>query len=80
MLGRLDPGDSVDIYATSAPLGEPTETRLIASSVYVVDATISDSSVGGSRVQLLLAVDDELAATLTAAMNGGDLDLVRVGG
>lgn len=80
VLGRLDPGDSVDIYATSAPLGEPTETRLIASSVYVVDATISDSSIGGSQVQLLLAVDDELAATLTAAKNGGDLDLVRVGG
>lgn len=80
VLGRLDPGDTVDIYASTSPLGAPTETRLIASSVYVVDATVSDSSVGGNQVQLLLAVDDELAATLTAAMNGGDLDLVRVGG
>jgi len=80
VLGRLDPGDRVDIYASTSPLGAPTETQLIAHSVYVVDATVSDSSVGSSQVQLLLAVDDELAATLTAAMNGGDLDLVRVGG
>ena len=80
VLGRLDPGDRVDIYASTSPLGAPTETTLIAHSVYVVDATVSDSSVGSSQVQLLLAVDDELAATLTAAMNGGDLDLVRVGG
>ena len=80
VLGRLDPGDRVDIYASTSPLGAPTETRLIAHSVYVVDATVSDSSVGSSQVQLLLAVDDELAATLTAAMNGGALDLVRVGG
>jgi len=80
VLGRLDPGDTVDIYASTSPLGAPTETQLIASSVYVVDAAVSDSSVGVSRVQLLLAVDNELAATLTAAMNGGDLDLVRVGG
>jgi Flp pilus assembly protein CpaB len=80
VLGRLDPGDRVDIYASTSPLGAPTETRLIAHSVYVVDATVSDSSVGSSQVQLLLAVDDGLAATLTAAMNGGDLDLVRVGG
>ena len=80
VLGRLDPGDRVDIYASTSPLGAPTETRLIADSVYVVDATASDSSVGSDQVQLLLAVDDGLAATLTAAMNGGDLDLVRVGG
>jgi Flp pilus assembly protein CpaB len=80
VLGRLSPGDAVDVYASTSPLGAPTETKLIASSVYVVDATVSDSSVGGSQVQLLLAVDDELAATLTAALNGGDLDLVRVGG
>jgi Flp pilus assembly protein CpaB len=79
VLGQLDPGDSVDIYASTSPLGAPTETRLIASSVYVVDANVSDSSLGGRQVQILLAVDDGLAAALTAAMNGGDLDLVRVG-
>ena len=80
VLGQIDPGDRVDIYASTSQVGQPTETHLIASSVYVVDASVAESSVNDSRVQLLLAVDDELAATLTAAMNGGDLDLVRVGG
>lgn len=80
VLGRIDPGDRVDIYASTSRPGEQTETRLVASSVFVVDATISDSTVSGDEIQLLLAVDDTLAATLTAAMNGSDLDLVRVGG
>jgi hypothetical protein len=40
---------------------------------------VAESTINADRVQLLLAVDDELAAALTAAMNGGDLDLVRVG-
>ncbi len=80
VLGRIDPGDRVDIYASTSRPGEPTETRLVASSVFVVDATVSDSTVNGDQIQLLLAVDDALAATLTAAMNGSDLDLVRVGG
>ncbi|MFV9671632.1 MAG: SAF domain-containing protein [Acidimicrobiia bacterium] len=80
VLGRIDPGDRVDIYASTSRPGEPTETRLIASSVFVVDAAISDSSMNGDQIELLLAVDDALAASLTAAMNGSDLDLVRVGG
>jgi Flp pilus assembly protein CpaB len=80
VLGRIDPGDRVDIYASTSRPGEPTETRLVASSVFVVDATVSDSTVNGDQIQLLLAVDDALAATLTAAMNGSDLDLVRIGG
>ncbi len=79
VLGRIDPGDRVDIYASTSRPGEPAETRLIASSVYVVDAAISESSVNGDQIELLLAVDDALAASLTAAMNGSDLDLVRVG-
>ncbi len=79
VLGQIDPGDRVDIYASTSQVGQPSETRLIAASVYVVDASVAESSVNDDRVQLLLAVDDELAATLTAAMNGGDLDLVRVG-
>ena len=80
VLGRIDPGDRVDIYASTSRPGEPAETRLIASSVFVVDAAIAESTVNGDQIELLLAVDDALAATLTAAMNGSDLDLVRVGG
>ncbi len=79
VLGRIDPGDRVDVYASTSRPGEPAATRLIASSVYVVDAAVSESSVNGGQVQLLLAVDDALAAALTTAMNEGDLDLVRVG-
>ena len=79
VLGRILPGDRIDIYASTSRPGEPTETLLIASSVFVVDATVSDSAVNGDQIQLLLAVDDVLAATLAAAMNGSDLDLVRVG-
>ncbi len=80
VLGRIDPGDRVDIYASTSRPGEAAETRLVASSVFVVDATVSDSTVNGDQIQLLLAVDDALAASLTAAMNGSDIDLVRVGG
>ncbi|MEA3502635.1 MAG: RcpC/CpaB family pilus assembly protein [Actinomycetota bacterium] len=79
VLGRINPGDRIDIYSSTSRPGEPTETRLVASSVFVVDATVSDSTVNGDQIQLLLAVDHGLAATLTAAMNEGDLDLVRVG-
>lgn len=80
VLGRIDPGDRIDIYASTSRPGEPPETRLVASSVFVVDATVSGSAVGSDQIQLLLAVDDALAASLTAAMNESDLDLVRVGG
>ncbi len=79
VLGRIDPGDRVDVYASTSRPGEPAVTRLVASSVFVVDSTVSESSVNGGQVQLLLAVDDALAAALTTAMNEGDLDLVRVG-
>lgn len=80
VLGRIDPGDRIDIYASTSRPGEPAETRLIASSVFVVDAAVSDSTMNGDQIELLLAVDDALAASLTAAINGSDLDLVRVGG
>ncbi|MEN8113622.1 MAG: RcpC/CpaB family pilus assembly protein [Actinomycetota bacterium] len=79
VLGRIDPGDRIDVYASISRPGEPAETRLVASGVYVVDVEVSESSVGGDQIQLLLAVDDQLATTLTEAKNGGDLDLVRVG-
>lgn len=79
VLGRIDPGDRIDVYATTSQAGGTSETQLIATSVFVVDASITDSAGSGEQVQLLLAVDDELAASLTAAMNVASLDLVRVG-
>lgn len=80
VLGQLAAGDEVDVYFTATPPpGETPTTTRIAESVYVVDAKLTESSIGAGRVDLLLAVDDELAATLTAATHSGALDLVRVG-
>lgn len=80
VLGRLAPGDVVDIYVTtSTGIGEPESTVLAASSVYIVDVRTRSSGATGERVELLVAVDDGLASTLTAAQRAGELDLVRVG-
>ena len=80
VLGRLSPGDLVDVYVTTdlGPATEPT-TELIAGRVHVVDATTGDQAGAARRIALLVAVDVDLAATLTAALHSGELDLVRVG-
>jgi len=79
VLGRLVAGDKVDVYVTSAADfdSEPT-TELLARSVYIVEAVVSESSVDRGRVNVLLAVDDELAARLAAASHDGEIDFVRV--
>lgn len=79
VLGRIDPGDRVDVYSSTSRPGESAETSLVAAGVFVVDAAVAESSVGGDQIQLLLAVDADLAAALTKAKYGGELDLVRVG-
>jgi Flp pilus assembly protein CpaB len=78
VLGRLDPGDLVDVYATTSSPGSVAETRLIATSVYVLEARTTEST-SRSRVELLLAVDRATARAITTAMHGGDIDLVKVG-
>ncbi|GMQ85716.1 MAG: hypothetical protein BMS9Abin07_1284 [Acidimicrobiia bacterium] len=80
VLGQLSPGDRVDVYATSTRPGEPTETKLIAASMYVLEARIAESSTNTARVTLLLAVDRETARALTTALHDGEIDLVKVGG
>ena len=79
VLGRLSPGDLVDVYVTTGggPGTAPT-TDLVASRVFIVDANVADGSGTKNRVELLLAVDSELAATLTAALHQGAIDLVQV--
>lgn len=81
VLGRLSAGDHIDIYVTwPATGGEPARTELLASDVYVTEARLADQSLGGrSQVELLLAVDDSLAAGLASAVRTGELDLVRRG-
>ena len=79
VLGKLVAGDKVDVYLTHADGFEVSqETELLASSVYIVEAVTSESSGSGGRVNVLLAVDDNLAAQLAAASHSGDIDLVRV--
>ncbi len=81
VLGTLAPGDLVDVLVTTGAGGlEPAATELLATDVLVVDARADGTAIGGEpRVDLLLAVDADLALALTQAMHGGDIDLVRVG-
>jgi Flp pilus assembly protein CpaB len=79
VLGDLLAGDHIDVYVTASDAEGPTEARLVAASVYVVSAGPGPAGLGGEdRVDLLLAVDDALAAALVSARNEGPLDLVRV--
>jgi Flp pilus assembly protein CpaB len=79
VLGDLQAGDRIDVYVTVTNGEGPVSARLVAAAVYLVAAGPAPSGLGGEdRVDLLLAVDDALAAALVAARNEGDLDLVRV--
>ncbi len=80
VLGQLGAGDRVDIFVTWPGNGlEPGVTELLAADVYVVDARDDGSSIRGSpRIDLLFAVDDELAFTLAGAVRSGELDLMKV--
>ncbi len=81
VLGRLAAGDVVDIYATTRGTGlDPSATELLAAGVYVVDTRSDGGSLSGApEIELLLAVDGELAARLAAARHTAELDIVRVG-
>ncbi len=81
VLGRLAAGDVVDIYATTRGTGlEPAATELLAAGVYVVDSRSDGGSLSGApEIELLLAVDGDLAARVAAARHTAELDVVRVG-
>jgi Flp pilus assembly protein CpaB len=79
VLGELQAGDLVDVYVTTDSLDEPPAARLVAAGLYVVEAGPAPGGIAGSeRVDLLLAVDDALAAALVGARHEGEIDLVRV--
>lgn len=79
VLGRLVAGDAVDVYHTSdTGFDRHATTELLASSVYVVEAVMSEASIDRGNVNVLLAVDDDLAAALAAASHTGEIDLVRI--
>ena len=78
VLGDLQAGDLVDVYVTTGGLQEPPVTRLVAGGLYVISAGPAPGGIAGSeRIDLLVAVDDALAATLVDARHEGELDLVR---
>jgi len=80
VLGRLAAGDSVDVYVTSSgAIGEGSTTERLASHVYVVSAALSSEPGQRGGVDILVAVDDDLALLLTSAARSGTIDLVRVG-
>ena len=80
VLGRLAPGDLVDVYVTtSGALGEPSKTELVAAGVFVVDSRAAPGAISEPRVEVLLAVDGDLAPILAAAARTGDVDLVKRG-
>ena len=79
VLGRLVPGDRVDVYVTSADgFGDLATTQLVATRVYVVESRSGGDGLNADRVDLLLAVDEELAQTIAGAVRSGAVDLVRV--
>lgn len=78
VLGRLAPGDRVDVYVTHDAFDGEGATQLLAQDVFVVDASISEASAHRGRVDILLAVDDTLAAQIVSGSRSGAIDLVRL--
>lgn len=79
VLGELQAGDLVDVYVTADVLDGPPTARLVAADLCVVGAGPAPGGIaGGERIDLLLAVDDALAAALVSARHEGEIDLVRV--
>jgi len=79
VLGELQAGDLVDLYVTTDEPEGPAVARLVAADLYVIAAGPAPGGIAGSeQIDLLLAVDDALAATLVSARHEGEIDLVRV--
>ena len=78
VLGLLGPGDVVDVYATSNDVGQQPTTTVVARDVHVIAVSEPDGPTGQGDLHILVAVDDELAARLTAASRSAGLDLVKV--
>lgn len=74
VLGRLSAGDLVDIYVT---WDADNATERLAEAVHVVEARTDDDGFGDAEVQMLLAVDGDLAELLTGAVHTGALDIVK---
>lgn len=77
--GNLSQGDLVDVLVTRpASFEGPPETELVATAVYILDVSLGESGFDADRVDVVLAVDGDLAAELANARESGTIDLVRV--
>ena len=77
--GSLSQGDLVDVLVTRpASFDGPPVTDLVAASVYILDVSLGESGFDADRVDVVLAVDGDLAAELANARESGTIDLVRV--
>jgi Flp pilus assembly protein CpaB len=77
--GMLSDGDVVDVLVTRpASFDGPPETEVVAAGVYVLDVSVGESGFDADRVDVVLAVDGQLAAEIANARESGTIDLVRV--
>jgi Flp pilus assembly protein CpaB len=77
--GNLSQGDLVDVLVTRpASFDEAPVTELVAAAVYILDVSLGESGFDADRVDVVLAVDGDLAAALANARESGTIDLVRV--
>jgi Flp pilus assembly protein CpaB len=77
--GNLSQGDLVDVLLTRlASFDGPPETEVVATGVYILDVSLGESGFDADRVDVVLAVDGDLAAELANARESGTIDLVRV--
>jgi Flp pilus assembly protein CpaB len=79
VLGRLVAGDRVDVYRTTdGGFDAAPVTELVAAGVYVVESRTDTDGLNSGRVDLLLAVDEDLALLIAGSARHGEVDLVRV--
>jgi Flp pilus assembly protein CpaB len=75
VLGRLVPGDRVDVLLTD----REAQTSVVARDVRVLEIA-EDEGIGATlSMRVLLGTDRSTAALLAGASHRGDIDLIRVG-
>jgi len=77
--GQLVVGDIVDVLlTTAASLDAEAVTRTVASGIYILSVDLGDTGFDADRVDIVLAVDSNIASQITNARENGTIDLLRV--
>lgn len=74
VLGRLVPGDRVDVYLTD----QDDETTVVARDIRILEIADTEQLGGDRTVRALLGTDRMTAAAIAGATHRGDIDLIRV--